>query len=141
MDQKTKARPSNIKSWAIAIFVWAFLLIWLCGMTAGITAGACRDDRYEGQNKLRFCSISHVAGVWSGVFPTERARGPIIHLERGIALSQIGWEDEALEAFERTIRDAHAKRGTCVQALHQRMARREDQRALALWVSVAKASE
>ena len=141
MDQKTKTRPSNTKTWAIAIFVWVFLLIWLGGMTAGITASACRNDRYEGTKKLRFCNISLVAGAWSDVFPTERAKGSIIHLEKGIALSQIGRDDEALEAFERAIRDARARRGTWEQALHQRMARLEDQRALALWASVVKASE
>lgn len=136
MEQPTEAKPSRLKTWAYAIFIWAFLFVWLSGMTAGLMAGACRNDRYEGVKKLRFCNISLTAGAWMNVFPIERAKRARIQLERGIALSQIGQEEEALEAFDRALRDARAKPGSWEQGLHQRIVQLEDRKMLALWVSV-----
>ena len=70
------------------------------------------------------------------MFPTEQAERAIIHLERGIALSQVGQEKEAREAFDRALSDARAEPGSWEQRLHRRMLKLEDHRALALWVSV-----
>jgi hypothetical protein len=110
-------------------------------MTAGLMAGACRNDRYEGAKKLRFCNISLTAGAWMNVFPTEQAKRAIIQLERGIALSQVGQEEEAREAFDRALSDARAKPGSWEQGLHQRMVQLEDRRTLALWVSVVGSAQ
>jgi hypothetical protein len=141
MQQPTEANPSRLKTWAYAIFVWAFLCVWLSVMTAGLMAGACRNDRYEGAKKLRFCNISLTAGAWMNVFPTEQAKRAIIQLERGIALSQVGQEEEAREAFDRALSDARAKPGSWEQGLHQRMVQLEDRRTLALWVSVVGSAQ
>lgn len=70
------------------------------------------------------------------MFPVERAKRAEIQLERGIALSQVGREKEALEAFDRALRDAQAVPGSREQGLYQRMAQLKDRRTLALWVSV-----
>lgn len=140
MEQPTQANPSRIRTRAYAIFISAFLCVWLSGMTAGLMAGVCRNDRYEGAKKLRFCNISLTAGAWMNAFPTERAKRAIIHLERGIALSQIGQEEEAREAFDKALREAWAKPGSWEQGLHQRMVQLEDSRTLALWVSVVGSS-
>ena len=110
-------------------------------MTAGLMAGACRKDRYEGEKKLRFCDISLMAASWMDAFPIERAKGSIIHLERGIALSQLGRGQEAIEAFDRAIRDARTKRGSWEKRLHQRMVNLDDENALRLWVTTVKAAE
>lgn len=136
MQQPPEANPSRLKTWACAIFIWAFLCVWLSGMTAGLMAGACQNDRYEGAKKLRFCNISLTAGAWMSVFPNEQAKRAIVQLERGIALSQIGHEDEAREAFDRALSDARAEPGLWEQRLHQRMVQLEDRKTLALWVSV-----
>jgi len=108
-------------------------------MTAGLMAGACRNDRYEGAKKLRFCNISLAAGAWMNFSTLERARGSRIELERGIALSQLGEPEKAVEAFAEALRDARAKSGPWEQELHKRMVRLEDRNTLALWVSVVKA--
>jgi len=71
----------------------------------------------------------------------ERAKGSRIELERGIALSQIGELEKAVEAFEQALRDARAKSGPWERELHQRMVQIEDRRALALWVSVIKSGK
>lgn len=141
MEQQAEAKSSNLKAWTFAILIWAVLCVWLSGMTAGLMAGACRNDRYEGSKKLRFCNISITAAAWTKVFPLEQAKGSIIQLERGIALSQVGRKEDALDAFERAIRDARVKRGSWEQALHQRMIRLDDRRTLALWVSVVRPNE
>lgn len=100
---------------------------------------ACQKDRYEAQKKLGFCNFSIAAVPWANAFPVQRAQGSIIHLERGIALSQVGRDADARDAFERAIRGAQAKLGHWEQSLHERMIGLDDQDALALWRSVAMA--
>ena len=104
-------------------------------------AGACRNDRYEGSKKLRFCNLSLAAGAWMNMSSTEQAKGAIIQLERGIALSQSGQFEEAVKAFDKALRDARVKPGSWEQGLHQRMIQLGDRRTLALWVAVVEASE
>ncbi|MBU2868676.1 tetratricopeptide repeat protein [Pacificibacter marinus] len=132
---------SKFKTWAYAIFIWVFLCVWLTGMTAGLMASSCRNDRYEGAKKLRFCNISLATGAWMNFSSLERAKGSRIELERGIALSQIGEPEKAIEAFEQALRDARAKSGPWERELHKRMIQIADGRALALWVSVVKSGE
>ncbi|WP_415404680.1 hypothetical protein [Tateyamaria sp. SN3-11] len=141
MEKPTEAQKSRLKSWANAIFIWAFLSVWLSGMTAGLMAGGCRNDRYEGAKKLRFCNISLTAGAWMRFAPIEQAKGAIIQLERGIALSQLGETATAAKAFDSALRDAKAKAGPWERELHQRMVQIDDRRTFALWVTVVKASE
>ncbi|MCI2395625.1 hypothetical protein [Aliiroseovarius sediminis] len=141
MEKPTETKQSRFKTWAYAIFISTFLCVWLSGMTAGLMAGACLNDRYEGAKKLRFCSISLTAGAWMKLFPIERAKQAIIQLERGIALSQVGQVDEAVEAFDRALRDARAKPGSWEPRLLQRMVQLEDRRTLALWVSVVESAK
>ncbi|MAC77621.1 MAG: hypothetical protein CML66_06115 [Rhodobacteraceae bacterium] len=138
MEKPKEARKSSFKSWVYAIFIWAFLCVWLSGMTAGLMAGACKNDRYEGVKKLRFCNISLISGAWMKFAPIEQAKGSIIQLERGIALSQVGKTLEAAIAFEKALRDARAKPGPWERELHQPMVQIEDRGTLALWVSVVQ---
>ncbi len=135
------AKRSEYRSWAYAIFIWVFLCVWLSGMTAGLMAGACRNDRYEGAKKLRFCNISLAAGAWMKFSTLERAKGSRIDLERGIALSQIGEVEQAVEAFDEALRNARAKPGPWEQELHRRMLQMKDNNTLALWVSVVEAAK
>ena len=141
MEKSTEAQNTSFKSWAKAIFIWAFLFVWLSGMTAGLTAGACRNDRYEGAKKLRFCNISLTAGAWMKMFPVERSKRAIIQLEWGIALSQLGREENAVEAFEIALRDARSTSGPWEQNLSQRMVQLEDGKMRALWVSVLESAD
>ena len=138
MDDAQANARSSPKTWAISVFAVIFLSIWLSGMTAGLMAGACRKEIYEGEKKLRFCNISLTAAAWSKVFPIERAKGSILHLERGIALTQIGRYDEAGDAFRTAILGSRAVRGDWERDLHIRMARLKDMRALEVWVPVAR---
>lgn len=131
-------KTPGFKTWAYAIFIWVFLCVWLTGMTAGLMAGACRNDRYEGAKKLRFCNISLAASSWMKFSSLERAKGAIIHLERGIALSQIGETAAALEAFDKALRHANSTSGPWERQLHQRMLQNEDRSALELWVSTVE---
>ena len=141
MDKSTVAKIPRIKTWTCAIFISASLFVWLSGMTAGLMAGGCRNDRYEGAKKLRFCNISLTAGSWMKFSSLEQAKGAIIQLERGIALSQIGETAAAIEAFEKALRDANAKSGPWERELHQRMVQIEDYNTLALWVSVIQSDK
>lgn len=140
METSTDTQKSKFKTWATTTFVCAFLFVWLSGMTAGMMAGACRKDHYEGAKKLRFCNISLAAGAWMKFSTLERAKGSRIELERGIALSQLGKVEQAVEAFEEALRNARAKPGPWEQQLHRRMVHIEDSNMLALWVSVIEAA-
>ena len=139
-DMQANARSSP-KTWAVSVFAVIFFSFWLSGMTAGLMAGACRKEIYEGEKKLRFCNISLTAAAWSKVLPIERAKGSILHLERGIALSQIGRDDEARDAFRTAILDARAVRGSWERNLHIRMIRLKDMRALEVWAPVVRSLE
>lgn len=110
-------------------------------MTAGLMAGACRKDRYDGAKKLRFCSISLAAGAWTKFSTLERAKGSRIELERGIALSQIGEVEQAVEAFKEALRSARAKPGPWEKELHRRIVQMKDSNTFALWVSVVEAAK
>ncbi len=55
------------------------------------------------------------------MFSNEQAKGAIIQLERGIALSQSGKFEEAVKAFDKALQDARVKPGSWEQGLHQRM--------------------
>ena len=131
----------RLKIWVISVFAVTFATFWLSGMTAGLMAGACRREIYEGEKKLRFCNISLAAVAWSDVFRIERAKRSIIHLERGIALVQIGRDDDARDAFRTAILDARAARGPWEQDLRTRMIRLGDMRALEVWVPVVRSLE
>ncbi|MEO0990883.1 MAG: hypothetical protein AAFX00_08045 [Pseudomonadota bacterium] len=141
MEKPAAAQTSSLKSWAYAIFIGAFLSVWLSVMTAGLMAGACTNDRYEGAKKLRFCNISLTAGAWMKFSSLERAKGSRIELERGIALSQIGEAEQAVKAFAKALRDARRKAGPWEQELHRRMVQMKDHSTLALWVSVVEAAK
>lgn len=73
--------------------------------------------------------------------PLECTKGSIIHLERGIALAEIGRDEDALKTFETAIRDARTKQGPWEQNLHARMVDLKDRHTLALWVAVVRLAE
>jgi hypothetical protein len=75
------------------------------------------------------------------MFPVERSKRAIIQLERGIALSQLGREENAVEAFEIALRDARSTSGPWEQNLSQRMVQLEDGKMRALWVSVLESAD
>lgn len=110
-------------------------------MTAGLLAAPCRNDQYEGAKKLRFCTLSLTIGAWIDALPQEKSKRAILHLEKGIALSQIGENDQARTAFERALTDARRSPGPWEQALHQRIFALEDNRIRPLWLSIVEAQE
>ena len=141
MQNPAEAQKSSFKFWAYAIFISVFLCFWLSGMTAGLMAGACKNYSYEGAKKLRFCNISLVAGAWMDFSSRERAKRSRLELERGIALSQMGEPERAVEAFEEALRDARATSGPWERAVPQRMVQIEDRNMLALWMAVVEPAQ
>jgi len=91
------------KKWAFAIFVWLFIVIWVAGMFAGITAQACRNERNDGVKKLRFCNLSIIAG---SLLPGAAGKRSILFLERGIAHAQLDASDKATMDMARALSDA-----------------------------------
>ena len=139
MEHVDGANEEGRKPWARAIFIWVFLCIWLTGMTAGLMTGACRQDRYEGERKLRFCNISLAAAKPFEILLIERAKGSIIHLERGIALAQMGQGEDAIDAFAQAIISSRrAAHGAFEEELHRRMRGFKDERVIALWISAVQ---
>ncbi|WP_207101001.1 hypothetical protein [Paracoccus shandongensis] len=88
-----------------AVVLYAFLAVWLAGMTAALSAGACRDqDRTPGR-RLAYCNITIMVG---SVFPGEGPKRSMLFLERGIVLARLGRIDDAradmTEAIQRAAR-------------------------------------
>ena len=104
----------------------SFLAVWLFGMTAGISARACRHDRYEGVEKLMYCNISISSGGFLDIFPTERARRSKIHLERSIALVQLMRDVEATKSLKEAFQAGSA--GSLRADLLKRIDEMEDQK-------------
>ncbi|MDP5216018.1 tetratricopeptide repeat protein [Ruegeria sp. 2205SS24-7] len=122
-----------------AVRVWIvflFLLLLPLGLLSDSMAMACRNDSYEGHKKLRYCNISLATRIWLDFLPLMLARSAAIHLERGIALSQIGREEEALTAFERAIEAARAKPGPWEQELQSRIQEFDARQPTILWNSL-----
>ena len=136
-----RVEASRFRTWAMAIFAWAFLIFWISGLTAALTGAACGKDRYEGAKKLRFCTISLVASRGFELSPVQKAKGAFLHLERGIALAQLEREEEARIAFARAIENARGADGPWGEQLRERMDRLNDPRAVALWQDALGAAE
>lgn len=130
MDQDVL--EERLKWWAITAFLVVFMLVWLSGMTAGLTAAACRDGDDPPEQRLRNCTISMTVGAWMHVSRTERAKGAIVDLERAIALFDLGRVDEAEAAFALARRNA-SPGGRHAARLEERMEALGDAEALALW--------
>ena len=133
MDQDVL--EERLKWWAItALFVIfnALLCVW---NTAGLTARACRDGDEPAEKRLRNCSISMTVGAWTHISKTERVKGAIVDLERGIALFDLGRLDEAKDAFALARRNA-SQGGRFAARLDARIEALGDPDALALWQSV-----
>lgn len=86
-----------------ALAINLFLLFWIIGMTAGISASGCRN-KTEPSTKLKYCNLTITAG---SIFPGEAARRSILYFERGTALGQLDRKNEAVHDFRRAIRDAN----------------------------------
>ncbi|WP_299934871.1 hypothetical protein [uncultured Pelagimonas sp.] len=127
----------SVKSWLKIVFVSLFIMIWLTGMTAGLMAGACRNDRYDGEKKLRFCNISLTEGSFFDFSATERAKSAAIRVEQAIALAQLGREDEARAAIETAIKDVGRDKRR-LRDLHLRMKSEPHLGAFRLWIDVMK---
>lgn len=80
--------------------VSTFVFLWLTGMTAGITAAACRKDRMEPEKRVVYCNISLTAGMAFDVFPREYRRRSLVQLHRGIAYLQSDQPEKARADFD-----------------------------------------
>lgn len=116
--------PSHpmMKKWAARVFIVCFAFLWLSFMTSALISGACLEDRYQGQKKLTFCRISIVTGFWIDVSAVGRAKRSRLHLEKGIALAQLGNDFQARVEFKRALSDAKAHTGPWRERLEDRMA-------------------
>ncbi|WP_282077196.1 hypothetical protein [Epibacterium ulvae] len=134
-EQRTRSRRKVI----YAALISAFLVVWATGMVAGLSAGACRNDRHSGEDKVARCDLSLAVNVFRHVSQIERARASIIHLERGIGLFQIGDFSTAQSAFETAYSDAKQSRySSDLGYLFSRIQMVNDIEIKRLWVEVAK---
>ncbi len=72
------------------------------------------------------------------IFTIERAEGSIIHLERGIALAQMGHDEDAVDAFAQAVISSRVTRGSFERELHRRIRGLKDERIIALWNSAVQ---
>ena len=88
-----------------ALVINLFLLFWIVGMTAGMSAGGCRK-KTEPSKKLGYCNVTIVSGA---IVPGSAERRSILYFERGIALSQLDRMTEASRDFRRAILDSSSR--------------------------------
>lgn len=123
---------SGPKKVAAVAFVTVFTILWISGLVAGLTAGACRNETYHGKEKQWYCSVSIAAGPILSKNDPKRA---ILYLERGIAFSELGQTDRSIADFTHAL-DLAARGDTArspgqtyfydyTGRLKQRMAREE----------------
>lgn len=96
----------RLPRWVIVTGVVLFMTVWVLGMTAGLTAGGCRNDRLRDSTQLACCTISITAGAPFRLFPIENARGAPLFLHRGILRADAGQEAAARRDFARALRAA-----------------------------------
>ncbi len=129
---------SKFKKLFQAIFLCCFLFIWVTGLLSGLTASACKNDRYEGVKKLRYCNVSIAAGAWMDLSRTERSKGSIVHLERGIALAQLDQEQDAINAFKRALIDSKAATQSRTDRLKKRIVEEPNPKVHVLWEQILR---
>ena len=131
--------PSHptMKKWAARLFIVCFAFLWLSFMTSAMSFGACSENRYQGQKKLTFCNISIVAGFWIDGSAVDRAKRSRLHLEKGIALTQLGNDVQARVEFKRALSDAKAHTGPWLERLEDRMAELHGTHAAELFATEA----
>ncbi len=86
--------------------------------------------------KLRYCNLSLTLGAPFDFLQIERTKRSIIKLELAIALSEMGQERPALEAFLAALVDARKGDGSWEEELHRRMMSLKNKQTRDLWVSV-----
>lgn len=129
-----KARPP-LKNQIPTKLILIFLCFWLFAVTGGMMSGGCRNERYSGETKLWLCNISLVMNSWTLFSDGSHAKISIIHLEKGIALSQLGQNVKAQMAFKRAIGNARIKNGPWEGALDTRITEMDVTQIDKLWIS------
>ena len=110
----------------LGLAIGLFMFFWLSIMIATFNAQVCRASDTPPETKLRYCERSEKYGGWMDFIPIERAKGSILHLERGIALTALGMENEAVASFERAWKNAGAMSGPWRGNLMSRIAQEND---------------
>ena len=90
----------SLKKIAAVSLVTVFTVLWISGLVAGLTAGACQNPIYHGKKKQRYCSITILAG---SILSKNDPRRAILYLERGIAFSELGQADKSIADFRRAL--------------------------------------
>ena len=108
----------RLKRTGKVLFITAFMIFWIVGLVTGLTASSCRKLSYHGEKKLRICNISLSVG---SILPREASKRSIIYVERGIALSELGREQEAIADFRRALDDVADVRESYLQRIIQRL--------------------
>ena len=86
-DRDRTRQPNKFRKTAIAIAVWAFLLFWIVGMTAGMTASTCRNADNPPERIVRFRNVSLAAG---SLLPIEKQRRAVLFAARARGLAEYG---------------------------------------------------
>lgn len=141
MQSQTEAAPGKLRRYVLPTVAFAVLGLWLGGMTTGLTASACLNDRRDDATRLRFCTISLTVGGWLDALPTEAAKRARVQLERGILLAGLGRDTEAIRAFSTALQNARKQPGHWEQGLLERMATVQDRRTVGLWDGVFRSAK
>ena len=121
------------KDLASKIAIGVFVFLWLSFMIAAWNARECRSSDHSPEDKLRFCDRSLEYSAWMGFTPQDRAKGSIIHLEKGIALLALGRENDAIVSFLEAFDDAGAKSGPWRRNLMDRIEKEADAELQRVW--------
>ncbi len=124
---------SKVKKWGGIALVACFLFFWTTGMLTSLTAAACQKEKYQGQKKLRFCTISMMSGMWLDISTLERSKRSEIRLERGIAFAQLLREQDALDVFKDSLDDVRNKDTHQFIRLMKRMRHEQNPLAQKMW--------
>ena len=113
---------SRMQKWGAGLLAVTFFFFGLTSLVSKNASVACLSNDYLGEIKLDYCNESLAAGFWMvSISANDRAQWSPIYLEKGIALAQMGNEDEAVAEFRREIADAGLRNGIWRQRLHNRM--------------------
>jgi hypothetical protein len=136
--RRTSAVKPLTRQIGLGISIGLFMFFWLSVTIAAFNAKGCRGADTPPETKLGYCERSEKYGGWMDVIPIERAKGSMLHLERGIALAALGVKNEAVSSFQRALNDAGATAGPWKDNLAARIAQENDIAVQQAWNKALK---
>ena len=133
MAEPPPPQKDSLQDWLKAIAIWSFLSFWLWGIVGSFTNGMCRDLDRPAAERLRLCE----RGDWMMGWSLTKIQEAELMRVRGIALAELGRQEEATDLFRRSFgpnpQSVETLSSAQLEAMREMMAADVPEAARKLW--------